>query len=463
MESSTRVRFYIALLISLCGYGLMAYGIERSNFAALISIFLILFCCCYYSIKWVDSSHKLHAAIVGAILFRVVLLFALPALSDDFYRFIWDGNLLANGYNPFIHTPEFYMQNGLPHFLSAELFNNINSQGYYTVYPPVSQFIYASGAVLSGTKLLGNVVVMKGVVLAAEIGTIWVMKKLLDYFTLSPKWLLIYALNPLIILELTGNLHFEGVMIFFLLTAWYLFLKDKLWPAAVCFLLAVNTKLIPLILMPYLVFSLGWKRSAGLIGVVAAGTVLLHIPFLNGAFINNMGESLGLYFQSFEFNASIYYLVRWVGFQVQGYNIIQSAAPVLAALSTLIIVGISWKFRHQSLKNLPVIYIVVLGIYYLFSTTVHPWYISSLVVFAPLTGLLFPIAWSAVIPLTYITYSTAVYTENLWLVALEYIVVFTAIGYDLYYQKQQPELKNKRIFDSVLSYKKQTENRLIDG
>jgi hypothetical protein len=425
-------------LISLCGYVILGYGIERSNFTVLIAMFAALFLCYFWSIKWVDSARKLYWAIGAAILFRLVLVFALPTLSDDFYRFIWDGNLLANGMNPFAHAPEYYMQQGsvgIPEFLPADLFNNLNSQEYYTVYPPVSQYIYAMAASLFGTQLLGNVVVMKFFMLAAEIGVFWVMLKLLDHFELSRKWVLIYALNPLIILELIGNLHFEGMMIFFLLSAYYLFLKNKHWPAALCFLLAVNTKLIPLLLMPYLVFSIGWKRSAGLIGVLVTGTLALHATFLDQAFIGNFSDSLGLYFQSFEFNASLYYLVRWVGFQLEGYNIIQTAAPWLAMLSTAIIIALSWMYRQASLKNLPVVVIVLFGTYYLFSTTVHPWYISTLVAFVPLAGFYFPVIWSALIPLTYATYMTTAYTENLWLVLLEYIIVFIAVGMDYYYRK----------------------------
>lgn len=452
-KKSLRSYYLPALfLLSLCGYIAIGYGINRSNFSVLFGLFFGLFICYYWSIKWVDSSRKLSGAIGAAILFRAALLFALPNLSDDFYRFIWDGNLLANGFNPFAHAPEFYMQTELPEVLSAELFNNLNSQGYYTVYPPVSQFVYALGAGLFGTQLLGNVVVVKLVMLVTEIGTLWVMKKLLDHFSLSPKWLLIYALNPLVILEIIGNLHFEGVMIFFLLWAYYLFLKEKLWMAACCFLLAVNTKLVPLIIMPYLVFSLGWKRSAGFIGILAAGTLALHIPFLDQAFINNFTNSLGLYFQSFEFNASIYYLVKWLGFQVKGYNIIQTAGPRLAILGTIFIIILSWIYRWASLKNLPVMYVILLGIYYLFSTTVHPWYVTSLLAFVPLAGLWYPVVWSALIPLTYITYVTSAYTENLWLVAFEYVIVLAVIGFDWYHRKEPVRQKMVRIFGSKPSF-----------
>lgn len=422
--------------LSLAGYLVIGYGIERSNFDWLITVFAVLFFVYFLSLKWIDTAQKIKFAVGAAIIFRISLLFSFPTLSDDFYRFIWDGRLLAHGINPFAHTPQLYIQNGLPSFLSIDLYNQLNSQTNYTIYPPVHQFIFWIAAGLGGTNIFVNIVVMKVVIVLFEAATFWVMAKLLRAFNLPLKYLLIYALNPLIILELSGNLHFEGVMIFFLLAAFYLFLKNRLLFAAACFLLAVNTKLIPLILFPYLIFSLRWKKWVKLIAIIAFGTAFLHIPFLGNGFFAHFGDSLALYFQSFEFNASIYYLVRWIGYQFTGYNIIHTAAPVLAVIAALLIVFLSWKMRDSSLKNSPLIFVGILTVYLLFSTTVHSWYIVPLIAFAPFTGLIYPIAWSGLIPLTYITYITPVYDENLWLVAVEYLVVFGVMVYDFYRRKK---------------------------
>ena len=56
----------------------------------------------------------------------------------------------------------------------------------------------------------------------------------------------------------------------------------------------------------------------------------LIFPLLNGVFVQNFGDSIGLYFQKFEFNASVYYLLRWVGYQTKGYNLIATIGPRLA-------------------------------------------------------------------------------------------------------------------------------------
>jgi uncharacterized membrane protein len=88
------------------------------------------------------------------------------------------------------------------------------------------------------------------------------LKELLLYFKLPPKKIVWYALNPLIILELTGNLHFEVFAIFFLLASFYLLLKERQTLSALLFSLAVCIKLIPLIFLPSLLPYLGIRKAS---------------------------------------------------------------------------------------------------------------------------------------------------------------------------------------------------------
>lgn len=447
MNSSSRrnIRFIGIALISVAAYFLLGYSLQRSQFGWFIAIFAVVFVQYFLLMREeVDNQRLLKWGLALAVVFRLLLIASIPQLSDDVYRFIWDGNLWVHGINPFLHTPSALMDSHSYSFLSDNLFSQLNSAGYYSVYPPISQFVYGFSALLFGNNLLGNIITMRIFIIAAEFGSIWVLIKLLKYYKLPQTYVLLYALNPLIIIELSGSLHFEALMIFFLLFAFYLYLNSYNISAAVAFAIAVNVKLIPLLLVPYLLFSLTKRQAAYFLGILGVITGLLHLPFINATFVYHFWDSLDLYFQKFEFNASLYYLVRWVGWQVKGYNIIQSAGPIMAIISTVTIVGASWKFRDRSLRNLPLIYIIALTVYYLFSTTIHPWYISSLLAFVPLTGLLFPIAWSALIPLTYITYMTSAYTENLWLIALEYLIVTAVIVYD--YRKRNDTLNKKMDF-----------------
>lgn len=73
----------------------------------------------------------------------------------------------------------------------------------------------------------------------------------------------------------------------------------------------------------------------------------------------------------------------------------------------------------------------VLTLYYFMSATVHPWYVIFLVVLTAFTKYRFAFIWSAAIVLSYFAYSLTDFKENLWLLAIEYIAVFTFLIYEL--------------------------------
>ena len=208
---------------SLTAYILLAYFTVRTDVIQVFELFAILFIGYGVSYRMINSTSDYLLAIGAAVLFRVVLLFSLPNLSDDFYRFVWDGRLLAGGVSPFAYLPIHYFDGtytgALISGIDQTLLDQMNSPKYYTIYPPVCQFVFWLGAMLFSTDLWGAVVVMKCCILAFEIGTLWLLHRLVQYFQIEQKTVLLYALNPLVIAELTGNLHFEAAMIFFLLLA----------------------------------------------------------------------------------------------------------------------------------------------------------------------------------------------------------------------------------------------------
>ena len=230
------VKLYVLLGVCAAIYIAMGYYVERTDFTWLISLLFSAFLVSGLLFRYFDDQYKLIAFV--SILFRGSLLFSIPALSDDFYRFFWDGTLYANGLNPYlIHPGEYIRGEVLVEHITPSLFEKLNSPNYFTVYPPVCQYLFALASVI-GRNISESVLVMKGFILLAEIGSIFLIIKLLRLFKMQQKNVLIYALNPLVIMELSGNLHFEAVMIFFFLLAVY-FLKTRqialsaqlyLWP-----------------------------------------------------------------------------------------------------------------------------------------------------------------------------------------------------------------------------------------
>lgn len=375
-------------------------------------------------------------------------------------------------HNPYTVLPStFIRHSGDVNELLEQLYSRMNSPDYYTIYPPVLQFIFAFAAWLSPHSLLGAVMVLRLSCIAAEIGTLVLLKKLLHHFQLPVTNLLWYALNPLVIIELSGNLHFEAVMIFFLVLAIYLLViagseATKQSPtiheprldgmtssemkkagmaimprfifSAIAFSLSIATKLIPLLFLPFLIRRLGWKRSIIYFAVIAAMLALLFLPFIDRELISNFGSSMDLYFQKFEFNASIYYIIRWIGFAVKGYNIIQSAGPWLAASVFISVMVLMVTEKKIIIRNFFSMAQWALTIFLLLSTTVHPWYLTTLVLFTVFTEMKFAIVWSLVVILSYATYQTQLYDENLWLTAAEYAAVLLTMLIE--FRSRRPDL-----------------------
>ncbi|MEZ4874256.1 MAG: mannosyltransferase [Flavobacteriaceae bacterium] len=442
----TPILFTVLLAVM---YGSFAYDLVRSDFVKLISLFGALFFLSYQIIKMQGWNFKLLAGL--GILFRLIFLWATPNLSQDFYRFIWDGRVLLQGYSPFLIVPQDYLQNpslyGITISQAQELFQGMGnpSSGNFTNYPPVNQLFFAVAALLSGKSIVGSIVVLRIMNLLADVGILYFGRKLLKRLSLSPHLIFWYFLNPFVIIELTGNLHFEGVMVFFL-TVSMLFLQKGKWFLSALFLgLSISTKLLPLMFLP-LFLQWFWNKQRTfkkvlkpllLFYAATLGTVLVtFLPFISYPFIENYLATNALWFQKFEFNASIYYLVRWIGFQVVGWNIIATAGKVLPAIVMVFILFWTFFKKTAHLKDLFTSMLFVISVYFLLSTTIHPWYVVTPLLICIFTQYRFPIVWSGVVMLSYYAYNKTNVEEHLGLVALEYAVVIGFAVWELCFKKK---------------------------
>ncbi|MCB0586334.1 MAG: hypothetical protein KDD06_13560 [Phaeodactylibacter sp.] len=429
--SSIPLRFWGLGLLFLFFIACLGFGPTQSDFGWIAGLHggaFLLYLAIY---REVDSHRGLFFFLGVAVLARILLVGAFPQLSDDIYRFIWDGRLINHGINPFGRLPAYYMQEGheIPG-LSPELFSELNSQKYFTIYPPVAQATFAAATWLFPDSLVGASVVMKLFLLSLEAGSLILLLKLLSRLGFPEKGALLYALNPMILIEVMGNLHFEGAMAFFLLLSLWWMINGRYLLSAGALAFSVAAKLLPLLFCFFLIRRLGWRRSISFFAVMGLVLLLLFSPLLGGAFFSGMGSSLRLYFQRFEFNGSVYYLLRWVGYQLSGYNLIKYFGPALAACTFLGIGLAALIERRRDWRSLPEMMLFAICLYLAFTPTVHPWYASLPLVLAPFTRYRFPVLWTALISLTYINYSTPEYHEYLGVVALEYIAVYSVAAWE---------------------------------
>jgi len=183
---------------------------------------------------------------------------------------------------------------------------------------------------------------------------------------------------------------------------------------------------------------LNFTRLIVFYAIIIMTTLLLFVPFYSSEFIHNYSKTVALWFQNFEFNGSIYYIAREIGFLFRGYNeiaIIGTVTPILVILFVLII---TFFRRNRTPIALITAMLLVLSFYYFTTTTVHPWYLATLLILSVFTKYKFPLVWSFVIILSYLAYvnlNKADKSENLWLITLEYAVVYGVFIWEVFIKK----------------------------
>ena len=427
-------KILLAGVLYVVSFAILMLHCEQGEFGSIVFHFGLAFIA-YVYLVFVNRAFSFYWLLALGVVLRLIAVFIFPNLSDDIYRFFWDGSLWADGIHPFDFTPnELMVKGGLPESYSAT-YELLNSKDYYTIYPPVCQFIFYISSLIGGT-IKGTAIVMKLLYVLVDVLTVFGLTKILEHFKKDRKLAFVYFLNPLIITELIGNIHAEVLMVSGLVWMSYFIIKEKYWQAGLFYGIAIASKILPFLIGPLLLFFLvkkgrwlGFFVSSGLFVLVSFGLMLM------GSDLSHLMTSINLYFQSFEFNASIYYLTRSLGFLKVGYNLIAVIGPLLAVISLGLILFYSYSiFSHKEeqaqevsrtyrlLALIPLLFMV----YLLFSTTIHPWYLAVPISFAVFNKkLIYPVVlWSFLVMLSYSAYDTNPVQEHFWILLVEYGLLF---------------------------------------
>jgi len=425
----------------MISYAIWAYGLARFEYLKLLSLYSVLFGCYYLILKQLNIKEQhLNYLAIGL---RLVFLFAIPNLSQDFYRFIWDGRLILTGLNPYLTTPNDLMGSQPDLFPQMKmLFEGMGalSAGHYSNYPPIHQLPFIIAAMLFKHSILGSVVVLRLILIAADLGILFFGKKLLRKLHLPTRNIYWFILNPLVIIELTGNLHFEGLMLLFFIMALYYIHTQKWHLAALTMALSIAVKLAPIISLPLFLNKLGWKKSVRFYLSIGGVFILLFIPFLKGDFFENYSSTIGLWFSKFEFNASFYYFLKWVLKATSKLELIHSMGIVVMSV---LVLQISYQLVRNKIKTTALIHSILwlLSGYYFISTTVHPWYIISLLLLSIYTNYRYTLLWSYTIIFSYFAYGQYNVHENSFILCLEYVPVFFVFARELKLKSMKRLLK----------------------
>ena len=216
-----------------------------------------------------SSRSTLVLTLLFAALFRLTVLFAPPYLSDDIYRYIWDGRVQAAGINPYRYIPS---DEALKNLRDEEIYPKINHRDTApTIYPPVAEMIY-----FLATRGSESVTWMKTTMVLFEGLAIWAIAQLLASFGLPRQRILIYAWHPLTVWEFAGSGHVDAMIIGFLALALLARRRHAEIASGMALASATLVKFFPAVLLPTLYKRWSWKMLLAF----AITIVVAYLPYL---------------------------------------------------------------------------------------------------------------------------------------------------------------------------------------
>jgi hypothetical protein len=378
---------------------------------------------------------ELLVILVFAILFRLVLLFSNPIQEDDFYRYLWDGKVVASGLNPYGVTPSAVMEREEHVHAYADIvetdpnfsliLSRINHPHVPTIYPPLAQGIFGLVALIAPASLLG----LRCALLLFDLGLICLIVVLLRQLSLNPAWLLVYAWSSLVIKETLNSTHYDVMPTFFLVSAVLLLLRGKWGVAHVSFALAVLGKLYPMVLFPLFFWRTkmteGWTTALWGIGITVTVIIAGYAPFLDAGW--GLWQGTLTFAEQWQTNSLIFPLLS-VGLGNR-WGAAFASTVMLAGLILVLLHRLDLRDDRAFLWSM----FVTLGALFLLSPVGDPWYFVWL---APLVCV-FPLrSWillSGLLGLYYLSFHFMYHkmAETFrWVIWLEYLPFYGMLWWE---------------------------------
>ncbi|MFQ5817718.1 MAG: glycosyltransferase 87 family protein [Terriglobia bacterium] len=362
-----------------------------------------------------DSRATLLLILVAAIVFRLTLIGAAPTLSDDLYRYQWEGRIQAAAWNPYLVTPADPELAALrdPNFARAP------GQHVPTAYPPLAE-LYFYGLVRVG----GGLEAFNWAALGLDLAALALVLLLLRVRGEPLARVLIYAWCPLVVLEFAGNGHYDALAFGTLLLANLFIIRQRPYGSIVALApylsgmglaAATLSKWFAGLLLPVFLAQAApkhwWRWLAGFAG---AG-LLITLPYLDAG--RHLVSGLVAYGEQWRNNESLFRLLSWA----------TQRDDVAAGLALGVVVGLAVYAMQARTDPLRASYWVV-GAILLLSPSVFPWYVTWLVPFLCFfpnpAGLLFTVTVLLSYHVVLGYRALGVWEYEGWLVALEYLPVY---------------------------------------
>ena len=367
---------------------------------------------------------------------RLSLFGTTPIMEVDYYRYLWDGAVLGEGFNPYLLSPNMVMtevQTELSSLASAAgvVFDRINYPHLRTIYPPVTQGLFA----ISYWIEAWNLDTWRVLLLISEIISLTLLVVLLRSLNRSSLWAALYWWNPLITKEVFNSGHMDAFLVPLILAAIWLIIHKRPMLSALMLTLAAGIKLWPLLLLPFSLRPLltDPKRLLVTLFCVTTLSMLVIGPLL----FFGLGENSGLsaYSQSWQTNSGLFQLILVIA-QLPSMLISTIDGNMLARIMIVLLLGglTLYLNRAQLTDNERLVQSIcwVVAALFLLSPTQYPWYtiwLTPLVCLSPQRGL---VLLTVLMPFYYLRFNHQISTGvfNNVIVWLQYLPVLFLLVYD---------------------------------
>ena len=316
------------------------------------------------------SSRGVVLAIVAlAIAMRVPTALAPPYLSSDVYRYVWDGQVQAAGFNPYVHAPA---DPALEALRDHEVFPQIASKYAPTIYPPVAESLF-----LVITRVSGSVTAMKLAMVVCEIVIFVLLARLLVLEKLPSARVLVYAWHPLPIWEFAGSGHIDAPLIALCVAALWAMRRQRDGVSGLFLAGATLSKFYPVVLLPAFYRRWDWRLPLAFGVTIVVG----YLPFISAGsgifgFLPGYARQEG-----FDAGGSGFYLLDLLR-QVPGLMSLDAMIYALGAISALAALSIVFVFRRDHTSSPYGMAATLAALFMFFVSPHYPWYFAWLIVFA---------------------------------------------------------------------------------
>lgn len=307
---------------------------------------------------------QILAVLLPAIIIRLLVMQATP--SDDVHRYIWEGNLVHIGENPYavVANDDTRISYRDSHW------EQMNNRDQPTAYPPLALTTFALiNQIGHDTDSYQWVFGFLDLVLIA------CLLSLLHHYKKPLKWAAFYALSPLSVLAFSAEAHFDILMILPLIAGILCFSHKRYVYAAILFALAIHFKLMVAVAIPFFIWRTPLKSW---VTCILALTLLL-LPFLSQ--FSDMLIGVAHFGAIASFNGPIYQLINFfLNDDLHLDRRLEIANSVTAIAYALIWLGIFIVFLRKKLTPIAAAS-ATLAVLLLLSPVVHYWYIAWLLPF----------------------------------------------------------------------------------